>query len=96
VDPGKYFAFHTAMMQARGGLSEKHILRFAEAAGLDAERIRREMESPDIKEMLDRNNRLAQRLGIRGTPGFVIGGQVVPGAIDLETMRQMIDEARKS
>ena len=95
LDRDKYMDFHTALMESRGGLSERDILRMAGNAGLDPEAIKAGSNDPAVEQALQRNSRLAERLGIRGTPGFIIGDQVVPGAIDLRTMRQMIKELRE-
>jgi protein-disulfide isomerase len=54
------------------------------------------MEEPKLKEIIDRNIALANALGVRGTPAFVVGKQFVPGAIDAATLKQLLAEARKS
>ena len=95
-DKPKYFAFHSDMMATHGGLSESKIMRFAAKRGLNVERIRREMNSQEVSTIIKRNFDLARKLGIRGTPGFVVAGTLVPGAIDLRTLRRMIADARKS
>ena len=94
-DRDKYMEFHTALMESQGGLSEREILRIAGNVGLDPAAIKAGLNDPAVEQALQRNSRLAERLGIRGTPGFVIGDRVVPGAIDLRTMRQMIKELRE-
>ena len=94
-DRDKYMDFHIALMESPGGLSERDILRMAGNVGLDPEAIKAGLNDPAVEQALQRNSRLAERLGISGTPGFVIGDQVVPGAIDLRTMRQMIKELRE-
>jgi len=95
LDKGKYVSFHTALMRTRGRLSEKRILKIAAEQGLDIKRLRTAMADPEIEKMLVRNFELAKALDINGTPGFVIGGRVVPGAIDLETMTALVSKARK-
>ncbi len=94
-DRDKYMDFHTALMESQGGLSERKILRIAGNVGLDPEAIKADLNDPAVEQALQRNSRLAERLGIRGTPAFIIGDRVVPGAIDLRTMRQMIKELRE-
>ena len=54
------------------------------------------MKNPEIDAIIERNRALARALGINGTPGFVIGDQVIPGAISLDTIRELIAEARQS
>jgi protein-disulfide isomerase len=63
--------------------------------GLDLPRLKADMSRPEIAAQIDRNRALARDLGIRGTPAFVIGEQIVPGAIDLETMRGLVARARQ-
>ena len=91
---GKYEEFHLAMMGIRGAPSERTIFRVAERIGLDAGRLRADMNSATPQRMFQRNFQLAQELGIRGTPAFVIGEQVIPGAIDIQRLRQLIAEER--
>lgn len=95
-DPAKYFDFHADLMQSKGGMTEGKVLRAAAKLGLDVTRIRREMKSDEISMALKSNFDLAQQLGVRGTPGFVIAGTLVPGAIDLKTLERMVAEARKT
>ena len=66
----------------------------AEKVGLDMDQLRRDMEDPDIEDMLQRNLALAQALQINGTPAFVIGDEIVRGAIDMRTLRQIVEQAR--
>ena len=91
---GKYYAFHNAMMGFRGQLSEAEIYRMAGEAGLDVKKLKADMALPKVEQALRSNLVLADRLGIQGTPGFVIGNELVPGAIPLETMRQLVKQAR--
>lgn len=91
---GKYYAFHNAMMGFRGQLSEAEIFRMAGEAGLDVKKLKADMALPKVEQALRSNLALADRLGIQGTPGFVIGKELVPGAIPLETMRQLVKQAR--
>ena len=92
----KYDKFHAAMMAAKGQIDEKTILQVATAAGLDIERLKSDMTASEIDDAIKRNYDLAQALDIHGTPAFVIGGELVPGAIDIATMKQKIAAARKS
>jgi protein-disulfide isomerase len=92
----KYERFHGAMMATKGQVDEKLILQVAATAGLDTERLKSDMQAGEIDDIIKRNYDLAQALDIHGTPGFVIGGEVVPGAIDIATMKQKIAAARKS
>jgi protein-disulfide isomerase len=92
----KYDKFHTAMMAAKGQIDEKTVLQVAASSGLDIERLKSDMNASEIDDVIKRNYDLAQALDIHGTPAFVIGGELVPGAIDIATMKQKIAAARKS
>lgn len=91
---GRYEAFHFALMAARGQVNESAVMTVARQVGLDIDRLKGDMESAEIKAMLDRNMRLAQALDISGTPAFVIGNELIPGAIDLEQLQSKIAETR--
>lgn len=92
---GKHDAFHNALMDFNGKLDRARILEIAASVGLDAAKLQQDMEDPAIKKIIDRNTELASQLGVRGTPAFVIGNQFVPGAVDADTLRSLIAEARK-
>lgn len=92
---GKYAPFHEALMRAGQSLDEEQVLEIAEAVGLDTERLDQDMQDPAIQEAIARNLQLANALGITGTPSFVIGDRVVPGAADLRTLQSLIARVRQ-
>jgi protein-disulfide isomerase len=92
---GKYQQLHEALMRARGSFDEAMVLRLASDAGLDAKRLKADMDSPELMQALERNRRLARDLQITGTPAFVIGERLIPGAVDPETLAKLIAEARQ-
>ena len=96
VKQGKYEEFHWALMTKPGDMSAPHIRKMAREVGLDVKRLEDDMKSPDIERMIQLNRQLATALGIRGTPAFVIGKALVPGAVDLSTLKKLIAEARAS
>ncbi len=93
-DPDKYVAFHGALMGVRGRLTKPTIMRIARATGFDVKRLEADMSAPEIDQAIKRNLALAATLGIRGTPVFVIGDKIVPGAVNLKTMKRLIALAR--
>jgi len=92
---GKYDAFHREMMALKGQINEAAILKIAGTVGLDPDRLKRDMAAPEIGRMLKDNTSLAEALQIRGTPGFVIGDEIVPGAVDLGALKEMIADVRQ-
>ena len=92
---GRYEPFHNAMMAAKGQITEDQVYRIAGSIGLDVDRLKRDMTDPEIERALSANKSLAKALDLRGTPGFVIGDHIVPGAIDLDALKTMVADARK-
>ncbi len=91
---GKYEEFHWALMTKPGNMSDPHIRDIARSVGIDVDRMTADMESPEIQAMIERNHDLAQALQITGTPAFVIGNTLVPGAIDRKALERLIAKAR--
>ncbi len=93
---GKYFAYHVALMELKGKLTEDKVMETAHAIGLDMKQLIKDMASPEIEQYLNETLKLAQSLGINGTPAFLFGDQLVPGAIGEDKMRELIAQARKT
>jgi len=94
---GKYWEFHRAMIESSGQANEAAALRTAEKLGLDMARLRKDMASPDVKKEIDETRALAQKMGIQGTPYFLVADRVIPGAPEnlLERMNKLVAEVRK-
>ncbi len=92
---GKYDLFHAQMMNKSSRLSKEGVHDAAKAVGLDLDQLQKDMESPEIRQELERASVWAQRLGVNGTPAFVIGEELIPGAIDGDRMKQFVELARK-
>ena len=92
---GKYLEFHTALMPARGKLTETRVMRLAEKVGLDVDRLRRDMADGTVDATIRRNLELADGLGIFSTPVFIIGDTQIPGAVEIDTLKVLIARARQ-
>jgi protein-disulfide isomerase len=92
---GRYAMFHDALMAERRQLDEAGLIDLAKRVGLDGDRLRRDMMSPETEARIQKSATLAQSLNIRGTPAFVIGGELIPGAVDAATLKSLIAKARK-
>jgi protein-disulfide isomerase len=88
-----YLPFHFALMAA-DDLSPAGIRATAQSVGLDPDRLEADMAAPEVSAAIEANYALANKLGIEGTPAFVIGDQLIPGAVDKARLEQLIDEAR--
>ena len=91
---GKYREVHEALMAHKGSFEKDALLEVAAGVGADPARIAADMEDPAIMAQLQATNALADRLGITGTPGFIFGRTLVPGAISLDDMKKLVAEAR--
>ena len=94
---GRYLDAHLALMQREDGFGDEVIDYLANALGLDAVRLRADMDSEDVRALIDANRDIAGRLGVTGTPAFFVAGperiEAVPGAVDEARLNQLIDEA---
>jgi protein-disulfide isomerase len=91
---GKYAAFHEALMGVKGELTEAIIMELAAKVGLDTTRLATEMQAPDIAAVIEKNRALAKTLGLTGTPAFVVGPELAPGAMELSEMKDLVAKAR--
>ncbi len=94
LDRPKYEVFHAALMKSRGRLSEGKILRIATKSGYNKTKLKSAMKDPEIEAAIQKNRIIAQALKITGTPAFIIGNQVIPGAIEIDVMKKIIAEFR--
>lgn len=91
---GKYVAYQNALMNLRGEPTDAALKVEAEKLGIDWAKLQRDMQDPALLARLQANVSLAQNLGIEGTPALVIGNTLVPGAVDLATLTQLVADAR--
>ncbi|WP_144300083.1 DsbA family protein [Elioraea rosea] len=93
---GKYAEMHDGLMALRGEPTEAAIMQLAGELRLDRDRLRRDMADPAIGQRIEANLRLAQALGVQGTPAYVVGNEVLPGAVGLDQLREAIARSRRA
>ena len=91
---GKHQAFHEALLGSKGEMTKDSILSIAGEVGLDPKRLEADMANPEWQTAIDRNRALAKELGISGTPGFIVGTELQPGALDLNGLKELVARAR--
>jgi len=79
---GKYFEMHQKLFSEPGKANKDKVLRIANELGLDVPQLEKDMESDEVKQSLDESRELAQKLGLQGTPLYLVGDQTIPGAPD--------------
>jgi len=92
---GKYVEFHNALMTS-SGTDEDTIKNISRTLGIDYSKLQKDMADPQIDEQITRNQRLAGSLYINGTPAYIIGNQIIPGAIDAESLSRFVMLERKN
>jgi protein-disulfide isomerase len=92
--PKKYLEFHTKLLGGRGHADGARALAIAKEIGLDMARIEKDMKSPEVEETLKQDFKLAEALGLNGTPSYVIGENVIVGAIGLQGLQEKINTTR--
>jgi protein-disulfide isomerase len=93
---GKYRELHLAMMAFKGKLTSDDVRQLAATVGIDVAKLEQDMQDPAILETINRNYALAEALGIKGTPAFIVGDELVPGAISVEEMQKRIAAVRNT
>jgi len=92
----KYLAYRKALLSSRGQADKARALAVARDVGVDMARLETDLASDEVKATLEENFKLAEQLGLNGTPSYVIGSEVAVGAIGLATLREKIRVARCS
>ncbi len=92
---GKHLAFHEALLASEEELNQETIIVLANTVGLDTEKLQIDMEAPSIQTTIERNRALARELGINGTPGFIVGTELAPGALELKDLKNLIRQVRQ-
>jgi protein-disulfide isomerase len=92
---GKYVPMHDAVLDHKGAIDESSLMSIATKAGVDKDKMKKDMEGSEVAAQLSASMELGSEIGARGTPTFVFGDKVVPGAISLDEMKKIIEEMRK-
>jgi protein-disulfide isomerase len=90
----KYLDFHQKLLNSKGQADKARALAAAKEAGLDMAKLEKDSASPEVRATLEENFKLAEAMGMNGTPSYVIGKQVVIGAVGLDSLREKIGVAR--
>jgi protein-disulfide isomerase len=91
----KYIEFHQKLLGGRGPADKEHALAVAKEVGFDMPRLEKDMDSDEVKATIDEDMKIADALGVSGTPSYVIGDEVIVGAVGLDALRDKIKDKRK-
>jgi protein-disulfide isomerase len=90
----KYLEFHQKLLGGRGQADKARALAAAKEVGLDVAKIEKDMASDEVKATIEESFKLAEALGLNGTPSYVVGKDVVIGAVGLNTLKEKVNAAR--
>jgi len=89
-----YWAFHQALYTSRGEVTADTALDEAKTLGLDPTTIKANMQQPAISGALQKSYDLAKTLNVTGTPTYIIGDEIIPGAVPIDQLRTAIANMR--
>lgn len=84
-----------ALYAAKTDLTAAQVLKIASAGRAQHQETRRSMKNPELDTIIERNRILAKELGINGTPSFVVGKDLLPGAVDLDALKEGVGRTRE-
>jgi protein-disulfide isomerase len=90
----KYLEFHQKLLGGRGQADKARAIAVAKEIGLDMTRLEKDMASDEVKETLQESFKLAEALGLNGTPSYIVGNDVVIGAVGLPALKERVNTAR--
>jgi protein-disulfide isomerase len=90
----KYLEFHQKLLTGRGQADRARALAAAKETGLDMARLEKDMASEEVRASLEESMQLADKLGLNGTPSYVVGPNVVVGAVGFEALKEKVESAR--
>ena len=93
---GLYTNLHLSLMKIRSRINEEIVFKTAKNTGLDIIKLKTDMKSSEIKNKLKQNREIAELLGLNGTPAFIIGNILYPGALEKNSLKRMIKQFREN
>ena len=93
--PEDFWTFHTTLMAKTGQIGKPQALEVAATIGIDAAKIEKELARPDIAEAFEESRKIADALGLTGTPSYILADDVVVGAVGFQQLKTRIDNVRK-
>ncbi len=91
----KLLEYHVKVMDTRGRVNGERAMAVAKDMGVDMGRLQKDVESAEIRSALQENMALGDKLSLSGTPAFVVGETIIPGAVGLEPLKRLVDNVRQ-
>ncbi|MEJ8474351.1 DsbA family protein [Roseibium algae] len=94
VAPDKYGAFHEALLLQRGQANLASAVKAATDVGVSENDLKKAMEGDEAGQTIEEVYTLANKLGLTGTPSYVVGDEVVMGAVGFDQLKQKVSSMR--
>ena len=95
ISGDKLFEYHSRLLETRGRVGGERALALAKEMGLDLSRLQKDIAGAEVRAAMSENAVLGEKLNLTGTPAFVVGDEVISGAVGVEPLRQAIAMTRK-
>jgi protein-disulfide isomerase len=92
---GKFWEMHDAIFEKQREMSAELYVQIAGEIGLNVDKFKQDLASPQVAARVDKNMKEAQALGVSGTPAFFINGRYLSGAQPFPAFKEIIDEELK-
>lgn len=93
---GRYFEYHSALMESRAEKTEETLEKLGKQIGLDVKKLKSDANSDEIAAQLEKDVRLAREIGVQGTPAFVVNGEFKPGYLGPDGLATAVKNAREN
>ena len=93
LNPDLYLDYHRELLGRGGQANLQKAISVAKELGLDTEALKKAAENGSVTENIQEVRQLAQALGISGTPSYVVGGEMIPGAIGFDGLQTKVQDA---
>jgi protein-disulfide isomerase len=90
----KYLDFHQKLLSGRGQVDRARALAVAKEVGMDMSRLEKDMAGDEVRAQIQESMQLADKLGLNGTPSYVVGPNVVVGAVGYDALKEKVESAR--
>ena len=92
ANQGKAWEFHDRLLAHDGALGRSHFLEWVKELGMDEAKFLADLDDPATAAAVESDVRLANKVGVTGTPGFFVNGRFLGGALPTDAFSEIIDD----
>jgi protein-disulfide isomerase len=95
IKPEKFWEFHQKLLDQRGRIGKEKVIAVAKEFGADPAKIEKDMQSPEVRAAIEETMRIADALKLQGTPAFIVGNEIIFGAVGEAPLKAAVASVRK-